>query len=62
MLTKCNANDQMKYNELVWHVARIEERRDSCRVVVEGNVRERVYLEGELDVDGRITKKKVDLK
>jgi hypothetical protein len=30
------------------------ERRDSCRVVVEGNVRERVCVE-ELDVDGRIT-------
>jgi len=25
------------------------------RVVVEGNVRKRVYLEGELDVDGRTT-------
>jgi len=31
------------------------ERRDSCRVVVEGNVRERVYVEEEIDVDGKIT-------
>jgi hypothetical protein len=30
------------------------EMRDSCRVVVEGNMRERVYVE-ELDVDDRIT-------
>ena len=30
------------------------EMRDSCRVVVEGNARERVYVE-ELDVDDRIT-------
>jgi hypothetical protein len=28
--------------------------KDSCRVVVEGNVRDRIYV-GELDIDGRIT-------